>query len=97
MPESFSTWEINSSSQYHFHEWPDGVAVYLEGEGGTYLLNPFAAELLRWLMTTRMSSRDIAVKLLDQYPDDTLENITDIVEKTIGELRTHGLVVRVAQ
>jgi len=95
MQDFAHSWEINPTSRYHFRTWPDGVAVYLEGEGGTYLLHSFAAELLQWLMESRLSSAVIAERLLDQYPDDTLENITAIVEQTLAELRTRGFVIRV--
>jgi PqqD family protein of HPr-rel-A system len=97
MPDSSNAWEINPTSRLHFREWPEGVAVYLEGEGGTYLLNPFAADLLKWLIASRLSTHAIAEKLLSQYPDDTLENVIHIVEQTLGELRTRGMVVRVEQ
>lgn len=97
MSDSPRFWEIDPSSQYHFHEWPDGVAIYREGEGGTYLLNPFAAELLQWLITSRLSSHAIADRVLKQYPDDTLENVIHLVEQTLGELHTRGFVVRIEQ
>lgn len=94
MPTSSNYWKINRASQFHYRQWPDGVAVYLEGEGATYLLNPFAADLLKWLDVGRLTTQAIAERLLTQYPDDTLENISTTVEETLAELRLRGFVFR---
>ena len=94
MPDSLTFWNINPSSRFHFHTWPDGVAVYLEGEGGTYLLSPFAAELLQWLSVSELSIDAISERVRSLYPDDTLEDIRSIVEQNLSQLRGYGLVSR---
>lgn len=94
MPNPSSYWSINPASRFHFHHWPDGVAVYLEGEGGTYLLNPVAAELLDWLQTGDLSNQELVDKLAEAYPDDTSDDIQRTVESTMNELRSRGFVKR---
>lgn len=94
MPNPSPLWKINSTSQFHFHPWPDGVAVYLEGEGSTYLLNPIAAELLNWLSDGQMSTQALANKLSLDFPDDTPDAVFDVVEATMSELRSRGFVTQ---
>lgn len=94
MPNPSQLWNITTSSQFHFHHWPDGVVVYLEGEGGTYQLNQLAADILHWLQGGQLSTAAIAERLLQHYPDDTLENITPTVEDTLHALRLRGLIIK---
>ena len=89
-----SCWKINPTSQLHFHPWPDGVVVYLEGEGGTYLLNSVAADLLKWLNDGQMSTQALADKLSLDFSDDTPETVFEVVEKTLKELRSSGFVAQ---
>lgn len=88
-----SLWTINPNSQFHFRHWNDGVVLYLEGEGSIYLLNHFAASLLEWLIKSTLSTNQIATRLLEQYPDDTFDNIAQMVEATLSELRARSLVM----
>lgn len=88
------SWKVNPTLRFHFHQLPDGVVVYLEGEGGTYLLNPVAADLLRWAQVGVITNQTLADKLVADFPNDSHDEILSVVESTMAELRKQGFVIR---
>jgi len=92
-----SSWDIDKASQYHFHEWDDGVVLFLEGEGSTFLLSSFSAYVLKLLFEGKKNAQELVSQILIEYPDEPVKALTNAVNAAMVEMRRRGIVVRIRQ
>ena len=89
------SWSLDSSSQYHFREWNDGVTVFLEGENSIFLINSFAAYLLNNFNRDQQKTFQELMELVRiDYPDDPQDTLSELVENTLAGLSQHGILIR---
>ena len=88
------SWSLDPSSQYHCREWNDGVTVFLEGENSIFLINSFAAYLLNNFNCDQQKTFQELLDLVRiDYPDDPLDTISQLLEKTLAGHRQHGKLI----
>jgi len=88
------SWSLDSSSQYHFREWNDGVTVFLEGENSIFLINSFAAYLLNNFNCDQHTFQELLDLVRIDCPDDPLDTLSQLLENTIEGLCQHGILIR---
>lgn len=88
------SWDLDRSSQYHFREWDDGVALFLEGENSISLINDFAAYLLIKFDNGQQSFQGLLELVRTDYPDDSIDDLSQRLENTLIELGKRGIVIR---
>lgn len=88
------SWDLDRSSQYYTHEWGDGVTLFLEGENSIFLINPFALYLLGKFNHGQQSFQDLLDLVRIDYPDDSLDDLTQHLENTLVGLSQRGILVR---
>jgi hypothetical protein len=88
------SWDLDRASQYHFREWEDGVTLFLEGENSIALINPFAAYLLDKFARGRQSFQDLLDVVCADYPDESLDTLTQLLENTLAGLTQRGILKR---
>lgn len=87
-------WSLDSSSHYHFREWEDGVTLFLEGENSISLISPFAAYLLSKFNHGQHSLQELQDRVRCDYPEDSLETLSQLLKNTLAELGKRGIVIR---
>lgn len=88
------SWDLDRSSRYHSCEWEDGVTLFLEGENSISLTNPFAAYLLSKFNTGQQSFQDLLNLVRADYPDDSLDTLSQLLENTLAGLSQRGILIR---
>lgn len=88
------SWDLDRFSQYHFREWEDGVVLFLEGENSISLINGFAAYLLIKFNSGQQSFQTLLDFVRIDYPDDSLDDLSNLIENTLVGLSQRGILVR---
>ena len=87
-------WGLDPASQYHFHEWEEGTALFLEGENSISLINPFAAYLLSIFNNGQYSLQELQDIIRVDYPDDPVETLSELLKNTLAGLSKRGILIR---
>ena len=87
-------WGRDRASQYHFYEFEDGVALFLEGENSISLINSFAAYLLRKFDNSSHSFQELLDLIQVDYPDEPIETLGQLLDSTLAGLSQSGILIR---
>ena len=87
-------WGLDRASHYHFREWDDGVALFLEGENSISLISSFAFYLLSKFDQRQQSFQDLLDSVRVDYPDDSIETLSRHLENALLGLSQRGILVR---
>ena len=88
------SWDLDRFSQYHFREWEDGVALFLEGENSISLINDFAVYLLIKFNSGQQSFQNLLDCVCIDLPDDSPNELKQLLENTLAALSQRGILVR---
>ena len=87
-------WGRDRASQYHFYDYEDGVALFLEGENSVSLINSFAAYLLRKFDSSSYSFQELLDLVQVDYPDEPIETLSQLLDSTLAGLSQSGILIR---
>jgi hypothetical protein len=87
-------WDLDRASQYHLHEWEDGVTLFLEGENSIALINPFAADLLSKFKQGPQSFEALLELVRLDYPQEPPANLSQALEHALEGLSQRGILIR---
>lgn len=93
-PAICSTWKINGVREFHWHRWDDQYVVYDYYSGDTHLLDPLAADVLRYFdeAPTPLSYEDIFHSLSPALRDGPEAMLSERVQETIASFQRLDLI-----
>lgn len=88
------SWDIDRASCYHFREWDDGVALFLEGANSVVLVSPFGANLIGKFGDGPKTFEELLELVRLDYPDEESDTLGKLLDDALAALSRDAILLR---